>query len=203
MKKNKIISTKHIEDAVNQSTADRINISDLVDAMQSVGYGLVMMIFSFALVIPLPPPLPSVVAIPLLIFSTQLMLGYESAKLPKIFSKFSVKRSIVLVLVQKSAPYIGKIERILRPRLLFITSNFFERIIGFFILIFSCFVIMPIPFSNFIPGLGILIISFGLLGKDGLVIICGLIVGIIGVIISLMVILFGVEFIVRIKDILF
>lgn len=203
MKKSKIISTKHIEDAVNKSSTDRININDLVDAMQSVGYGLVMMIFSFALVVPLPPPLPSLVAIPLLIFSTQLMLGYDSAKLPKMFAKISVKRSIVLVLVQKSAPYIGKIEKILRPRLLFITSRFFERIVGFFILLFSLFVMMPIPFSNFIPGLGILIISFGLLGKDGLVIICGLIVGIIGVIISIAVIFFGVEFIARIKDIFF
>lgn len=203
MKKSKIISTKYIEDAVNKSSTDRININDLVDAMQSVGYGLVMMIFSFALVIPLPPPLPSFVAIPLLIFSTQLMLGYESAKLPKMFSKISVKRSVVLILVQKSAPYIGKIEKILRPRLLFITSQFFERIVGFFILIFSLFVMMPIPFSNFIPGLGILIISFGLLGKDGLVIICGLIVGVIGTIISIAVIFFGVEFIARIKDIFF
>jgi hypothetical protein len=132
-----------------------------------------------------------------------MMLGYESAKLPKLFGKFSVKRSIILLLVQKAAPHIGRVEKILRPRLLFMSSQFSERVVGFFILLFSISVLLPIPLSNFVPGLGILIVSFGLLGKDGLVVIYGLVVGIIGITISLIVILFGVEVFVKIKDMLF
>ena len=33
------------------------------------------------------------------------------------------------------------------------------------------------PLSNFIPGLGVLVIAFGLLGKDGLVTIIGIFIG--------------------------
>ncbi len=200
MEPHKIITTQVIEDVVNSGSSDRVPIRDLVAAMESIGFGLGMMIFSFGIIIPLPPPFPSIIALPLVVFSAQMMLGYSSPKLPKRFSNLSVKRSVLAMLVQKLAPYIRKVERFLKPRLSFIASGAFERVIGFFTLVFSSFIVLPIPLSNFIPGLGILIISFGLLGKDGVVVIFGIIVGIIGVIISTMAILLGVEALYYLKN---
>ncbi len=199
----KSITTKVIEDVVNQSSSDRIPIRDLVDAMQAIGFGLAMMIFAFGIIIPLPPPFPSIIAFPLVIFSCQMMLGYSSPKLPKRFSNLSVKRSVVATLVKKSSPYIRKVEIILKPRLLFMTTHKSERIIGFFTMIFSSFIVMPMPLSNFIPGLGILIISFGLLQKDGLAVICGILIGVIGMIISATAVILGVEALYYIKDFFF
>jgi hypothetical protein len=123
--------------------------------------------------------------------------------LPKKFSKLSVKRSVLAMLVNKSAPYIRKVERILKPRLLFMSKPISEKIIGFFILLFSSFILLPMPLSNFIPGVGILIISFGLLGKDGLVTICGIIVGVIGMIISITAVVLGVEALTYLKHLFF
>ena len=97
--------------------------------------------------------------------------------------------------MNKSSPYIRKVERILRPRLLFMTSDIAKRIIGVFVLLFSSFILLPIPLSNFVPGLGVLIISFGLLGKDGLVIILGIVVGGFGMALSLATLMLGAEFI--------
>ena len=50
------------------------------------------------------------------------------------------------------------------------------------------------------PGFGILVISFGLLGKDGLVVICGIITGLTGIAISITAILIGVEALAYIKN---
>ncbi len=200
MDQRKIITTQVIEDVVNSSSSDRIPIRDLVEAMDAIGFGLAMMIFSFAILIPLPPPLPSIISIPLVIFSLQMIAGHTAPKLPKRFSNMSVKRSVLVMLVQKSSPYIGKVEKILKPRLLFMISPIAERIIGIFAFIFSFFILLPIPLSNFIPGLGILIISFGLLGKDGLIVLFGIAVGTSGVVISFSAVLLGVEALHFIKD---
>lgn len=200
MDQHKIIATQVIEDVVNQSSSDRIPIRDLIAAMDSVGFGLAIMIFAFGIIIPLPPPFPSIISIPLVIFSLQMVMGYSAPKLPKRFSKLSVKRSVLAMLVQRSSPYIRKVERILRPRLLFMTSALAERVIGFFILAFSSFILLPMPLSNFIPGLGILIISFGLLGKDGVVVIFGIVIGVTGVAISIAAVLVGVEAFHFVKD---
>lgn len=193
MNRPKVITTQVIEDVVNATSSDRIPIRDLVDAMDSVGFGLAIMIFAFGIIIPLPPPFPSLIAMPLVVFSLQMIAGYSSPKLPKKFSNLSVKRTVLAMLVQKSSPYIHKVEKILRPRLLFMTSQIAERLVGVFTLLFSSFILMPIPLSNFIPGLGILIISFGLLGKDGLVVILGIVIGLMGVTISISAVIFGVE----------
>jgi hypothetical protein len=199
----KLITTQVIEDVVKNSSADRIPIRDIVEAMEGIGFGLAMMIFAFGVIIPMPPPIPGIISIPLVIFSVQMILGYSSPKLPKRFSDLSVKRTILARLVQKSSPYIRKVERFLKPRLMFMTSPNAERVIGVFTLIFSLLVLMPLPLSNFIPGLGVLVISFGLLGKDGLVVLLGIIIGIIGAVISIATILLGVEAIYYIKDFLF
>lgn len=203
MDQNKIITTQAIEDVVNKASSDRILVRDLIDAMNAIGFGLVMMVFAFGIIIPLPPPFPSIIALPLVIFSAQMMWGYSAPKLPKRFSNLSVSRKVVAMLIKRSAPYIGKVERILRPRLSFMTTHRAERIVGFFTLLFSSFILLPIPLSNFIPGLGILIISFGLLGKDGLVVIFGIAVGLTGMAISITTVLLGVEAIHYIKNFFF
>ena len=203
MKPKRIISTHKIENLVNTGQNDRVPITDLIAAMEDAGFGLALMIFSLGIIIPLPPPFPSVIAIPLVIFSWQMANGFKAPKLPKKFAKLTLKRSVLATLVQKSAPYIAKVEAILRPRLIFMTSPRVERALGWLILIFSSFIVLPIPLSNFIPGLGILIISFGLLGKDGLAIIFGIIIGLIGIVISILAIILGVEFFNYLKNILF
>jgi len=196
----KIIATQVIEDVVSRSSSDRIPVRDLVEAMESVGFGLAMMIFAFGVIIPMPPPVPGLISIPLVIFSLQMIAGYTAPKLPKKFSDMSIKRSLLAMLVQKSSPYIRKVERFLRPRLLFMTTPVAERLIGFFTLLFSGFVLLPMPLSNFVPGLGVLIISFGLLGKDGLVVICGIMVGLAGVALSITAVFLGVEALHYLKD---
>ncbi len=196
-------ATKVLENVVNADSSDKILFKDLIDAMNEVGFGLVMMIFAFGLIIPLPPPFPSIISIPLVLFSIQMILGFKAPHLPKRFCNISVKRSTVATLVKKSMPYISKIEKFLRPRLLFMHSASLQRVVGIFIFIFTSFVLLPIPLSNFIPGLGVLIISFGLLSRDGLVMIAGIIVGLSGVVISISALLFGISALKYFKNLLF
>lgn len=201
MDQKKIITTQIIEDLVNKSQTDKVLIGDIVDSMEAVGFGLALMIFSMGIIIPLPPPFPSIISLPLVFFSAQMTIGNTSPRLPKWIAKKEVKRSVLAMMVQKSNPYIRKVERILKPRMWFMTNVIAERIVGFFLLFFSTFILIPLPLSNFIPGLGILVTSFGLMGKDGLVIILGLIIGITGIAISISTVFLGLEFLNFIKNI--
>jgi len=199
----KIITTQIIEDLVNKSSADKVLVGDIVDSMEAIGFGLALLIFSLGIIIPLPPPFPSIISLPLVVFSAQMTIGMNAPKLPIWIAKKEIKRSVLAMMVQKSSPYIRKVERILKPRLTFMTSIIAERVVGFFLLGFSSFILVPLPLSNFIPGLGILITSFGLMGKDGLVIILGIVVGMMGVAISISTVFIGLEAFYMIKDFFF
>lgn len=200
MDQKKIITTQIIEDLVNKSSADKVAVGDIINSMESIGFGLALMFFSLGIIIPLPPPFPSIISLPLVVFSAQMMIGMSSPKLPGWLAKKEVKRSVLAMMVQKSSPYLRKVEKILKPRLVFMNHIVAERIVGFFLLVFSSFILIPLPLSNFIPGLGILITSFGLMGKDGLVMILGITIGFAGMFISILTVILGVEFFYMIKD---
>lgn len=203
MNKKKAVTTEILEDVVNKTSADKIPVGDLITAMDSGGFGLIMTIFSLPVIIPLPPPFPSLISIPMVVFSLQMMLGFKSPKLPKKLSDLSVKRTVLAMMIEKSSPYIREAEGLIRPRLLILSSQLFQRIIGFFCFIFSMSVLLPLPLSNFIPGLGVLIASFGLLGKDGLVIIIGLLIGSLGIAITTTAIFLGTQAFIAVKDFIF
>ena len=200
MEQKKISATEVLESVVNQSSSDRVLVKDMVDAMQETGFGLIVLIFSLGIMIPLPPPFPSIISLPLVLFSWQMVKGARSPQLPKKFSNLSVKRSVLAMLARKSAVVIGKIEKFLRPRLHFATTPKAERVVGFFIFLFASFILVPMPLSNFIPGLGIVIISFGMISKDGLMIILGVLIGLVGVAISITAVLLGAGAIYALKN---
>ena len=73
--------------------------------------------------------------------------------------------------------WLGWIERIVRPRFTMITGKRSERVIGLFLCIFCASILVPLPMTNTVPGFAVAIASFGLMQKDGLMVIAGLIIG--------------------------
>ncbi len=196
----KIVTTEILENVVKTAVGDKISIQDLMLAMNSGGFALIMTIFSLPIIIPLPPPFPSLISIPMVLFSFQMMVGYKSPRLIKKLSNLQVSRKTLAMMIEKSSPYIKKAENLAKPRLLALSSPWFERVIGFFCFIFSMSVLLPMPLSNFLPGLGVLVASFGLLGKDGALILLGLFIGCLGIVITTTAVFLGVEAVYFVKD---
>jgi hypothetical protein len=172
---------------------DKITIKELIEFLERGGFGVVMLLFSLPILIPLPPPVPTFISLPLLFFSVQMILGLNHPKLPNFLSKLSIKRKILAKIVEKSVPYINKIDKVMRPRFSFFIGPSIEKILGIFCFIFSISILLPIPLTNLIPGIGIIIISLGLISKDGLFVFAGLAVGIFGTIITMITIVSGIE----------
>ncbi|MCO6435142.1 exopolysaccharide biosynthesis protein, partial [Nitrosomonas nitrosa] len=137
--------------------------------------------------IPVPPGYTTFFSIPLFIFSVQMIWGMKSPWLPEWIGKKEISRKSLEKMIEKATPWLRKIESYLHPRLTYISVHAWERIIGIFAFIFTISISLPIPLTNFPPGWGILIMSLGLLNKDGLTIIVGMIVGTIGVGITLII----------------
>jgi hypothetical protein len=72
-----------------------------------------------------------------------------------------------------TVPYLRKVEQFLHPRLLIMTSPVFGIINGSAIFCLALLLILPIPLSNFIFAILIVIFSLGLVEKDGIFILLG------------------------------
>lgn len=169
---------------------ESVSLGEISDHLSERGFAILMILFAFPMAIPLPypPGFTTILGLPLLIFSIQMLLGMSKPLLPKWIAKKTIKTSHLVFAIEKSAKYFLKAEKILRPRLPYFSSVSGERIIGIISLICSISIVLPIMFGNAVPSAGILIMAFGLLGKDGYIIIIGIITSIIGLFIASMVV---------------
>lgn len=191
--RDNIPASEALHGMVRKNSADKISLYEVKSALHERGFGLIMLIFSLPLCLPLPLPpgataLPS---IPLLLFSLQMVVGRDSPWVPMWLGKKTIKRQTLAMIIEKGAPYLQKVERFLRPRFSFTSSLGGERLVGLFCLIFSASIAVPLPLTNFIPAIGIAIMSLGLLSKDGITIIAGMFVGSCGVTLTASILIFG------------
>ncbi len=168
---------------VVENKNEAMTVGEIKNALHERGFGILMAIAAFPICIPLPVPpgYTTIFSIPLFIFSVQMVLGMQAPWLPAWIEKRYIKRSVLAKIITKANPWLKKIENRMQPRMTYISVHTWERIIGIFSFVFALAVALPIPLVNFPPGLGILVMSLGLLNRDGVTILIGMIIGTIGI----------------------
>ena len=189
-----------INDIYNKNIEDNIKIGTLLKSIDSGGFALLNLIFSIILMIPLPPPIAIIAGLIVMFLSFQMIIGMKEVWLPKFITEKSIKRSTLTIIVEKSTVYLYKLERFTRRRFTFVSNPITERIIGAFIFFLAGITLTPIVFANTIPGLAIILISFGMINKDGLMVIIGFIVGIFSIFVVWLMISVGLNVVMRVLD---
>lgn len=199
--KDKINSTSAlINDIYNKNVEDNIKVGTLLKSIDSGGFALLNLIFAIILMIPLPPPIAIIAGLIIMFLSFQMIIGMKEVWLPKIITEKSIKRTTLTVIVEKSTIYLYKLERFTRRRFTFVSNPITERIIGAFIFFLAGITLTPIVFANTIPGLAIILISFGMINKDGLMVIIGFIVGIFSIFVVWLMISVGLNVVMKVLD---
>lgn len=176
-----------LQDLVTQNShKEFISIKEISNHLSQNGLAVLMILFAFPMVIPLPypPGFTTILGLPLIFFSIEMLLGLDKALLPAWIANKTIKITHLTYAVEKSAKYFIKIENFFKPRMHFFSSIPGKKIIGFFSLLCAFSVTLPIFFGNMIPSAGIMIMALGLLSKDGIVILIGIIVSIFGLTIA-------------------
>ena len=183
-----------------KNTEDNIKIGTILKSIDSGGFALFNLILSLILFIPTPPPIATICGVLIIFLSFQMILGLKEVWLPSFITNKSIKRTTLALIVGKSSIYLSKMEKITRKRLVFMESDIMQRIIGLILLFLAVLSLTPIIFANSMPGISIILISFGMLNKDGLIVIFGFIAGFISIFVVWAIILFGQALILKIID---
>lgn len=173
-------------DALNGIDHGEVTIQYIMDSLRDRAYGIVLLLFALPNCVPMPPGLSSIVGIPLIFFGIQLALGEPRPWLPRFLAQKSINRDKLTSFVDKAVKTVFRqIEIICRPRLIWFAGPRAERAIGALVALFGVSVTIPMPFTNFLPALGVAIISLGLLEEDGAAVIAGILVGLFGLAVTL------------------
>jgi hypothetical protein len=158
------------------------------------GFGFILLIAGIIGVFALPP-LSTLAGTFQLIFAYQILRNYDYPHLPKMIARKQVSSKLVAMAMEKSLPLFRKFELLLRPRLLTLQTDTAWRMIGVMLVLFAVSVMIPLPFTNFLPSLAILLIGLGQMEKDGVAISIGLVIGIVGLLVTTLVLLLGAAFV--------
>jgi hypothetical protein len=77
--------------------------------------------------------------------------------------------------------WLGWIETFSKPRLTAITGPRSERFVGVILCLFCASILVPLPMTNTVPGFAVALAAFGLINKDGFLVVIGCVLGFIWV----------------------
>ena len=110
---------------------------------------------------------------PLLFLAAQLTFGMRPW-LPRVIAERSMPRAHFAALITRATPWLARAERLLRPRWSVLCRPPAEYLVGGVCLLLSLIVFLPIPLGNMLPALAICLLALGILERDGLWVLAGL-----------------------------
>jgi hypothetical protein len=162
-------------------SGEHVSIGDIVTALGDRGLGVLIAIFALPNILPSTVPFGNVLTgFPPLIFAVHLALGVDRLILPGFIARRSIRTTSMKALVPRVAGVLSWFERLLEPRLPGVTAVRSERLIGIICIVLAVVSTLPIPFGHNLPALGLVLIGLGLIERDGLAIIFGSAIGLIG-----------------------
>ncbi|QKX01230.1 exopolysaccharide biosynthesis protein [Wolbachia endosymbiont of Dipetalonema caudispina] len=188
---------KEIISTNNTNNNKKITLFDIKTTLHERSFGILIMIFSLplSLPIPVPPGYTTILSIPLILLSLQFLFGFNSPWMPYWLEKKAFKRSTIILVVDKISPILKKIEKFMKPRIPFIFYGPGEKILAFITLLCAIIIALPLPFTHFLPAIGTTFISLGIIGKDGLLSILGILISLCALLFTIIIITKGSQFI--------
>lgn len=170
--------------ALSEGQGEMVSVGEINTALGERAFGIVMLLFALPNCIPFPPGVNSIFGMPLLFCAAQLVKGRGVPWQPQFVANRSLKRATLINGIEKVKPKLAMIEKFCCSRLTFLVSGPGERLLGLAVCLFSLCIIIPLPLTNMIPAIGSALIAISLIERDGVLAIIGVIIGMIGTIIT-------------------
>jgi hypothetical protein len=163
-----------LHELADDPNRERISIADLLLAMGDRAIGALLFIFAFPNVLPTPPGTSSVLGAPLIFLAAQLTFG-RSPWLPSVITKRSMSRGDFQTIIHRIGPWLARAETLLKPRMSSLALPPMEFLVGLVCLLLAIVLVLPIPLGNMLPALAISLMALGVLERDGLWVLAGMI----------------------------
>lgn len=155
----------------------KAHLGNIIDRLDERAYGFLILLLALPCCLPFVYLLPQIVALPMLALAGQMAAGRQHPWLPRALHERPFSIPAFEKVLARASKYVGFVERIARPRLAPVTGHVGARIVGILLLIPTASILVPLPSTNTIPGIGVAIAALGLIERDGVLVILGLIIG--------------------------
>ena len=161
----------------SDAKGDAVELNWVLSELHERAFGLFLLVLALPCCIPFLYGIPQIVALPLMFVSVQIVLGRKTPWLPKKLGARTISTEGLHNLARRAEPWLVRIEAFSCPRLSVLTHSPADRAVGLALILFSASIMVPLPGTNTVPGFAVVIVSMGLLQRDGILVILGAILG--------------------------
>ncbi|MEE4015051.1 exopolysaccharide biosynthesis protein [Roseibium sp. FZY0029] len=163
----------------------KADVGTLLNASGSRAAGPLLFLPALVMISPIGaiPGVPIILTTLTLLVAGQLVVGRSAIWLPSFVRNRGLPKQKVTSTIDKLTPYAERADRYLGQRLSLLAGDTASRIVAAFCIFLSLLVYPAtlLPFAVALPGSAILLLSLGLLVRDGVVTLVGLIVALAAV----------------------
>lgn len=156
-----------------------IRVDGLVDMLGADAHVLLILIASLPNCLPGPPGYGWFFGLVVLPIALRMSRGKPVA-LPAFIARRSLPVRLLTKLLERFQAAMGRSRRLIKPRWAWLTSPLASRLLGAYIVVLMVAVLVPLPFTNFLPALAAVLICLGLMARDGALVVVALFVGLAG-----------------------
>ena len=154
-----------------------VSLGWILDRLHERAFGLFLLILALPCCIPFLYGVPQVVALPLAFVSAQIVAGRRAPWLPDGLRSRRVPAERLEELSRRAGPWLRRLEAVSTPRLAGLTRPPTDRIVGLALVLFSASILVPLPGTNTVPGIAVVLVAMGLLQRDGVLVAGGGVLG--------------------------
>ena len=154
-----------------------LSLHNILDRLEERAFGAMLFILALPCAIPFLYGVPQVVSLPMLALTLQMLAGRQEPWLPEKFGTRKIDKAGLTRMSGFGRKWFGWLERISHPRLTFLTGKSMERVLALFLTAFSASILVPLPLTNSTPAIAVAIVAFGLMARDGILVVLGAILG--------------------------
>lgn len=169
-------------------------VGQIFDALGNAGLGLTMLMMALPSFLPIPGlPTGFVFGTAMAILALQVLVGADRLILPQWLRRRGLPRGVVVKGAAAVAPWLRRIEWLLKPRLPMLAGRRAHVVLALPIFVHAVMILLPIPLGNQLPALAVIAFAFGLIERDGLAILAGAVLSVIALAWNGAIIFFGAE----------
>jgi len=147
-------------------------LNTLLHGLGRQSFGMLLLIATVPAFVPIPGVGGAIGGPLVLLVGVQLLIGLKRPWLPKLIARRGPKRSTLNKLERAISRWMQYLERLVRPRLPLLLDHWLMSLAtGLQLVVLALLLALPIPFTNVLFGLILLLYALAMLERDGVLLL--------------------------------
>ena len=175
-------TTELLQSAFDAHTGDTVTLGDFLDPLGERAFGFLILILALPNFIPAPIGVGGVMGVLVIYVGGQMLLGFQHPWLLRSMREHGMSRKRVEKFVARLTPLLRWLEHVCRPRLEALTRQPAHRVSGLLLVATGVLLALPIPFTNYVFGVLLVLYAVALIERDGAALIVAWLASVAGAI---------------------